>query len=125
MCHVSVFEFFISEARKEEFEGKSVLEVGSRYVNGSIRPMIVNFLHPSQYLGIDIESGPLVDLVLPAEKLLEFFGPDSFDGVISTELLEHVQDLRLIINKMKSVLKTGGYIYLNTFIWLSFSCTPL
>jgi len=29
MCHVSVFEFFISEARKEEFEGKSVLEVGS------------------------------------------------------------------------------------------------
>jgi hypothetical protein len=48
MCHVSVFDFFINEARKEEFEGKSVLEVGSRYVNGSVRPMIVNFLQPSQ-----------------------------------------------------------------------------
>jgi SAM-dependent methyltransferase len=114
MCHVSVFEFFISEARKEEFEGKSVLEVGSRYVNGSVRSMIVNFLQPSQYLGVDVESGPLVDLVLPAEKLLEFFGPDSFDVVISTELLEHVQDWRLIINNMKSVLRTGGYIYIST-----------
>jgi SAM-dependent methyltransferase len=99
--------------------------VGSRYVNGSVRPVIVNFLQPSRYLGIDIECGPLVDLVLPAEKLLEFFGPESFDGVISTELLEYVQDLRLIINKMKSVLRTGGYISLNTFIWLSLSCIPL
>ena len=45
---------------------------------------------------------------------MNFFGPESFDGVISTELLEHVQDLRLIINKMKSVLRTGGYIYLST-----------
>jgi 2-polyprenyl-3-methyl-5-hydroxy-6-metoxy-1,4-benzoquinol methylase len=53
-------------------------------------------------------------LILPAEKLLECFSPESFDVVISTELLEHVQDWRLIVNNMKSVLKTGGYMYITT-----------
>jgi SAM-dependent methyltransferase len=110
MYRVSVFEFIISEARKEEFEGKSVLEVGSEYVNGSVRPMIVKFFKPATYLGVDAEAGPLANLILPAEKLLECFSPESFDVVISTELLEHVQDWRLIVNNMKSVLKTGGYI---------------
>ena len=37
-----------------------------------------------------------------------------FDVVISTELLEHVQNWRLVINNMKSVLKCGGYIYFTT-----------
>jgi len=52
-------------------------------------------------------------VVLPAEKLVEYFGPESFDVVISTELLEHVQNWRLAINNMKSVLKRDGYIYYN------------
>jgi len=53
-------------------------------------------------------------VILPAEKLVEYFGPESFDIVISTELLEHVQNWRLVINSMKSVLKRGGYIYITT-----------
>jgi len=48
--------------------------------------------------------------MLPAEKLVEYVGPESFDIVISTELLEHVQNWRLVINNMKSVLKHGEYI---------------
>ncbi|WP_083494632.1 methyltransferase domain-containing protein [Pyrodictium occultum] len=114
MCHVSVLEFFIEYARAEEFKGKKVLEVGSRYVNGSVRPLIEKYFQPKEYIGVDIEPGKFVDLVLPAERLLEYFGPESFDVVISTELLEHVVDWRLVVNNMKGVLKRGGYIYITT-----------
>jgi 2-polyprenyl-3-methyl-5-hydroxy-6-metoxy-1,4-benzoquinol methylase len=66
-----------------------------------------------------MESGSLVELVLQAENSLECFGPESFDVVITTELLEHVQDWRLIVNNMDSVLKTDGYMYLTTCSYVS------
>jgi SAM-dependent methyltransferase len=65
-------------------------------------------------VGVDIELGKFVDLILPAEKLVEYFGPESFDVVISTELLEHVQNWRLVVSNLKDVLKRGGYIYITT-----------
>jgi SAM-dependent methyltransferase len=114
MCNVAVIEFFVESVEKEEFEGKRVLEVGSKYVNGSVRPLIERFLRPREYVGVDIEPGKFVDVVLPAERLVEHFGPESFDVVIATELLEHVQDWRLVVNNMKAVLRRGGYIYITT-----------
>lgn len=114
MCHVSVIEFFIENAEKEEFSGKRVLEVGSKYVNGSVRPIIERFLSPSEYVGVDIEPGKYVDIVVPAEKLIEYFGRESFDVVIATELLEHVKDWRLVTRNIKGVLKRNGYAYVNT-----------
>jgi SAM-dependent methyltransferase len=114
MCNVAVIEFFIENVEKEEFEDKRVLEVGSKYVNGSVRPLIERFCSPKEYVGVDIEPGKFVDLILPAEKLVEYFGPESFDVVIATELLEHVQNWRLVVGNLKSVLKCGGCIYITT-----------
>jgi len=114
MCNVAVIEFFIENVKPEEFRDKRVLEVGSRYVNGSVRPLIERFMQPKEYIGIDIEPGKYVDVVLPAEELVEYFGRESFDVVISTETLEHVKDWRKVITNMKDVLKPGGYIYHNS-----------
>jgi SAM-dependent methyltransferase len=122
---VAVIEFFIECVKKEEFEGKRVLEVGSKYVNGSVRPFIERFCSPKEYLGVDIEPGKFVDLILPAEKLVEYFGPESFDVVIATELLEHVQNWRLVVGNLKSVLKRGGYIYNNPIPWFPLPCLSL
>jgi hypothetical protein len=47
MCNVAVVEFFIESVEKGEFEGKRVLKVGSRYVNGSVRPLIERFCQGS------------------------------------------------------------------------------
>lgn len=107
-----VSEFIIENAKSGEFKGKKVLEVGSRYVNGSVRSFIEKWLKPKEYVGIDIEKGKFVDFVLPAEKLVDYFGSLCFDVVIATEVLEHVNDWRLVINNMKAVLKNEGYIYL-------------
>ena len=112
--HVSVLDFFMKSVDCEEFAGKRVLEVGSKFVNGSVRPLIERFCRPREYVGVDIETGKYVDVILPAERLVEHFGPESFDAVISTEVLEHVFDWRSVVNNMKAVLKPGGLIYITT-----------
>jgi SAM-dependent methyltransferase len=116
MCHASVIEWFLAEAAQQpyQFNKKRILEVGSKYVNGSVRPVIEKLCSPKEYIGVDIESGKYVDVILPAEKLMEYFGENSFDVVISTELLEHVKDWRLVINNMKDVLKPKGLLFVST-----------
>jgi len=114
MCNVALLEHFIDNVNLEEFENKRVLEVGSKYVNGSVRPLIEKFFSPEEYIGVDVEPGKYVDLILPAERVLEYFGPGTFDVVIATELLEHIMNWRLVTRNMKEVLKHGGYIYITT-----------
>ncbi|MDH7478371.1 MAG: class I SAM-dependent methyltransferase [Candidatus Bathyarchaeota archaeon] len=88
---MAIIEWFIEEVANntEQFKGKRILEVGSKCVNGSVRPLVEKFCSPKEYIGIDIEKGMYVDVILPAERLVEHFGESSFDVVISTELLEH------------------------------------
>lgn len=114
MCHVSVIEFFIEEVKIDEFQNKKILEVGSKYVNGSVRPLIEKFTNPMKYIGVDMAEGKYVDMVVKAENIVEVFGKNSFDVVISTEMLEHVKDWRIVVNNLKEVLKPMGYIYITT-----------
>ena len=114
MCNASCIAFFVTNAEREEFIDKRVLEVGSCFVNGSVRPIVEKFLAPREYLGVDIEAGKFVDVVMPAEELVNRFGRESFDVVISTETLEHVADWRLVVTNMKEVLREGGTMYLTT-----------
>jgi len=108
--NVAVLDFFLRNVDCKEFNDRRVLEVGSKFVNGSVRPLIERFCKPKEYIGVDIEPGKYVDIVLPAEKIVEYFGVESFDVVISAETLEHVFDWRLVINNMKYALKPNGYI---------------
>jgi SAM-dependent methyltransferase len=112
--NVAVLDFFVRSVDCGEFAGKRVLEIGSKFVNGSVRPLIERFCRPREYVGVDIEAGKYVDVVLPAGMLVEHFGLESFNAVISTEVLEHVFDWRTVVNNMKAVLKPGGLIYITT-----------
>jgi len=110
--HAAVLDFFMRSVDCGEFAGRRVLEVGSKFVNGSVRPLIERFCKPREYVGADIETGKYVDVVLPAERLVEYFGPESFNAVISTESLN--TSLTGEVNNMKAVLKPGGFIYITT-----------
>jgi len=116
MCSIQIVEWFVNELlyNPSNFNGKRILEVGSRDVNGSVRPFVEMLACPKEYVGIDIENGKGVDLVLPVEQLVQHFGIESFDVVISTELLEHVKDWRTVVNNMKAVLKNHGLIFITT-----------
>ena len=96
-----------------EVRGKKVLEVGALDVNGSIRPLIESY-SPKEYIGVDLVNGKGVDIVCPAEKLLEKFEPESFDFLISTEMLEHVNDWRTVIHNFKTLVKPDGLLLLTT-----------
>jgi len=78
-----------------------VLEVGSCNVNGSVRSLC-----PEPYTGIDIVSGPGVDQVVVEGPLP--FEDESFQTVISTEMLEHALDPVSSLREMVRVLKPGG-----------------
>ena len=111
--HASVYDFVTRALGRDEVEGKRILEVGALDVNGSARPYVTS-LKPAEYIGTDRRRGRRVDVVVSADQLVRRFAPDSFDVVLCTEVLEHVQDWRLAIWNMATVLRTGGLLVLTT-----------
>jgi len=113
MCHSSCITFGKTNLTKDDIEGKRVLEVGSFNVNGSLRN-IVETLRPQQYVGVDFQEGPGVDEICDADCLVDRFGVNAFDVVISTEMLEHVRNWQSVISNLKRVLKLGGVLAITT-----------
>jgi len=106
-------EFVVRALTADDVRGRSVLEVGSRDVNGSLR-WHVEGLAPASYIGVDIINGSGVDEVCPVESLIDRFGPDRFDLVFSSEMLEHVRDWRAALLNLKAVTKPGGILLFTT-----------
>lgn len=98
---------------KAEIENKRIIEVGAYDVNGSLRSFIELF-NPREYVGVDITKGPGVDVICDVKDLITTFGHQSFDLVISTELLEHVKDWQACIHNLKGVCKPNGVILITT-----------
>lgn len=113
MCNDSCLKFGRQNLKRKEIEGKSVLEVGSLDINGSLKPHILEY-SPSNYIGIDIQEGPGVDIVCDAKDITKLFGRERFDLLISTEMLEHTRDWKTIISNFKNVLKPGGFLLITT-----------
>ena len=113
MCHKSCIIFAARNLTSDEVKGRYVVEVGSRDVNGSLRP-IIKAWGAGRYVGLDIVKGPGVDVVGSAGDMTRVFGQESFDIVISTEVIEHVRDWRETISNIKRVCRPGGTILLTT-----------
>ncbi len=113
MCSINCIRFGRDNLSEDEVAGKKVIEVGSYDENGSLRSFI-GTLKPAQYVGADIVKGYGVDVVCAVDGLVERFGEESFDVVVSTELLEHVKDWRNAIANMKKVCRRGGVMLITT-----------
>lgn len=85
MAHPEQREFLqrVKAAHPEWFDGVSVLEVGSLNINGTVR----DFFNATSYIGVDVASGPGVDLIEEGQNLI--FPDDHFDVAISAECFEH------------------------------------
>jgi SAM-dependent methyltransferase len=59
-------------------------------------------------------AGPGVDVVCGADSVVERFGFESFDVIISTEMLEHVRDWKKVVSNMKRVCKPNGLQLITT-----------
>jgi SAM-dependent methyltransferase len=85
------------------------LEIGSYLSSFNIRS-----LSPidSKYIGVDLDEGPGVDIVLEDPYKLPFKN-NSFDYVISSSCFEHSEFFWLTFLEVIRVLKPSGLFYLN------------
>src|SRR2546422_11563577 len=103
MCNEACLEFGRRHLLPDEITGKKVLEVGSMDVNGSLRA-IVQRMAPSGYVGVDIATGPGVDVVCRVSELVARLGEAAFDTGISTEMLQPGRDWPAGAPNMKPAL---------------------
>lgn len=109
MCSQKTLDWGQKSITRHDIEGKHVLEIGSYNVNGSLRS-IIEPLEPAEYIGTDMRKGPGVDIVCCAEEVVERFGKNSFDLVITTSTFEHVRHWKAALSNMKHVCKPNGLI---------------
>jgi SAM-dependent methyltransferase len=81
----------------------SVLEFGSRNVNGTLREVVT----ATRYIGVDCRDGDGVDIVADAATVDV---GETFDVVLCTEVFEHVEDdaAQSIIDNAYRHLDPGG-----------------
>jgi len=76
------------------------------------------------YTGIDVGENPHADFrIEPDEKLP--LGDGEFDVVLSSQVLEHVENTSLYLNECRRVLKPGGTLFLSTHGTWQFHSAPI
>jgi 2-polyprenyl-3-methyl-5-hydroxy-6-metoxy-1,4-benzoquinol methylase len=83
-----------------------VLDVGSTNIGGSYRDL---FGFPgSKYVGVDIQPGANVDIVLSDPYDWTNLRDEAYDVVISGQALEHIEFPWLVLEQIARKLKVGG-----------------
>jgi SAM-dependent methyltransferase len=102
--HSSVLAF-VERATRDLPENIRVLDIGALDVNGSARGLFPNV---TQYLGIDLEEGPGVNVPLDAHDLSGL--PVGFDLILCLEMLEHDSAPWLTAAQIAAVGKPGALV---------------
>ncbi|HET9553441.1 MAG TPA: class I SAM-dependent methyltransferase [Anaeromyxobacteraceae bacterium] len=106
MAHIEQLDFVsrIGRLLPRYFSRATVLEIGSLDINGTIRSAFTN----CQYTGIDVAAGPGVDVVCEGQQYDA--ADDSFDIVISCEVMEHNPHWVETFKNMVRLSKRDGLI---------------
>ena len=104
---------FINKKKNENNTNLSILEVGSKDVNGSIRSLFTDTLDIEVYHGVDMEDGESVDFVghLCEEKISERLNSE-YDIVLCLNVLEHDRLWRRTFDAILNYTKQGGNLLL-------------
>lgn len=90
-------------------ENPKVLDIGSLDINGNIRSVIQN----ADYVGIDLEDGKNVDIVMTSHYISEEFEADSFDIVCCFSMLNSDPNFWITLGNIKRVLKDDGLLLIS------------
>lgn len=99
--HGEAFQFIESVTPRGPFA--TVIEIGGRDINGTVRPLFGN----ANYLSIDLYEGPGVDIVTDAAN----WQPDEpVDCVVCAEVLEHAPNAEQLVRQAWEWLRPGGLL---------------
>lgn len=106
MSHPNQIEFvkLCSSILAEVYSSPKIAEMGSYDVNGSTRPI---FNYASEYIGVDLTSGPSVDVICSAH---EFGESNQYDIVLACEVFEHNPYWLETFFNMIRICKPGGTV---------------
>lgn len=82
----------------------SVLDIGGRNINGSVKDLFPN---ASRYVSVDLYDGPGVDV---ACDITQWESDETFDVVVCCEVLEHSEKWRKIVATALERCKDGGQL---------------
>ena len=102
---IDVFVASVKQKYPHMFKDKSVLEIGSQNINGTVRTHFKN----CQYIGTDLGPAKGVDVI---HDITEGSFPGKYDVVISSEMLEHCEDWEKALINMYHNVKPGGLFIL-------------
>jgi len=91
----------------DNFNNCAVLELGSMYVNGTVR----DAFHACRFVGVDMDNGPLVDVRVKASDTC--FKKGEFDTIISFSMFEHDLEWRESLAHNLPFLKEGGMVFVS------------
>lgn len=94
----------VAERLKGIAPPRSVVEFGSKNVNGSVRPL---FSSAVTYVGIDCAPGPDVDIVMDAALFEPVLRPAC---VVCCEVLEHAENAQDIVTNAVDILEQTGIV---------------
>ncbi len=104
--HAEAIDFFKSLKHKfpQFFRDCRVLDCGSLDINGSLRFLFKD----CEYIGVDVRPGKNVDVVSEVRNLS--YERESFDVIVSAEMLEHDSSWLQSLKRMAWMLKPGGLL---------------
>ena len=98
--------------------GKRVLDVGC-----GVKPYLPYFSGATSYVGVDVQDNPHADLHGAIEALPVEDG--SFDVVLATQVLEHVDDPTVAVRELHRVTAPGGRVLASTHGVMVFHPNPV
>jgi SAM-dependent methyltransferase len=114
MCSTTCLLFCFSNLTPADVAEKRIIEIGAcDHLTGTVRAVYETW-SPREYVGTDLAPGPGVDEVVDVSALLERFGPESFDVVVTTETFEHIRHWRTAVHNIKGILRPGGILIVTT-----------
>jgi ubiquinone/menaquinone biosynthesis C-methylase UbiE len=102
--NLEVFRIFRGMLIKEN--KKTILDVGCGYKPWKL------LLQEFEYIGMDIDSNYKPDIIGDAANIP--MPENGFDGLIYSEVLEHVQNLDKVLKELKRVAKHDALVFIST-----------
>lgn len=91
-------------------ENLEILDVGSLDNSGKYNYSDIFKKRKWNYTGLDIQSGPNVDIVVKDIYYWFEIDDESYDVIISGQFFEHLEFFWLTMSQIERVLKPGGYV---------------